>query len=181
MPIIKIISNFFKLLTEDAKPYQVGLGFAFGFLLGFQPATLLSFILFLIFWIIKVNKAAGILGLIIFKIIALIIEPLIVPIGSLFLEGIPALTPLWTKLRSLPIVPFTRFYNTAVMGGFIIGIVGFVPVFLGFRILYIYYKENLREKFLNSKFIKIVKSIPIINLFFSVKNTVENATEKIGG
>ncbi len=181
MLFLKIISNFLKLLTEDAKPYQVGLGFAFGFLLGFQPFTLLSFIIFLIFWVIKVNKASGILALVLFKIVAIIVEPLIVPIGSFVLEGIPALIPFWTMLRSMPIVPFTRFYNTSVMGGLIVGLIGFVPVFILFRNFYQYYKEKLQKKLVNSKIVKILSSLPIINFFLKVDKKLKNIDSRAEG
>ena len=172
MFIIKLLSNFFKLFTKDNNPTQVGLGFAMGFLISFQPFTLLSVIFFFIFWIFKVNKTAGFISFFIFKFIAFLIEPLVVPIGSLLLEGIPSLEPFWTSLRSAPIVPYTEFYNTSVMGGLIVGIVGFIPVTLIFRKLYIIYKEKYREKIAKSKFMKIFKGLPIINLFFKVNETI---------
>lgn len=170
MFILDFLSELGDFLKEDAKPVQVGLGFAFGFLMAFQPFSLLSIIFFLIFFVIKINKAAGFFGLALFKPLALLVEPLAVMLGALLLEDSEALLPLWTALRNTPVVPFTRFYNTAVMGGLVIGIVGFVPVVLIFRQLTIVYNDKLREKIKKSKFMKAFMALPFVKIFFKVKS-----------
>lgn len=173
MFILDFFSELGSFLKEDAKPVQVGLGFAFGFLMAFQPFSLLSIIFFLIFFIIKINKAAGFFGLALFKVLALLVEPLAVMLGALLLEDTAFLLPLWTSLRNMPIVPLTRFYNTAVMGGLVIGVLGFVPVVLIFKQLTVIYNEKYREKIVNSKFMKLFKTLPIIKLFFKVKSIAD--------
>jgi hypothetical protein len=43
-------------------------------------------------------------------------------------------------------VPFTRFYNTVVLGSFVIALVCFVPVIFGARWLLAYYHAHWKEK-----------------------------------
>ncbi|MBI4978387.1 MAG: TIGR03546 family protein [Spirochaetes bacterium] len=146
MFFLKIFTTILDLLKKDQNPTQVGLGVAFGLVMAFQPMTLLWVIIFMIFFVIKVNKASGFLSLFLFKIIAVCAEPLVVQAGAFVLEGIPALRPLWAQLRSTPFIPLTKFYNTAVMGGLVVGIVLFFPSFLFGKWAYAFYKDNLKEK-----------------------------------
>lgn len=153
LDIFNIFKHLMDLLKKDQDPTQVGLAVAFGFLMAFQPPTILSVLIFMIFFVIKVNKAAGFLSLFLFKIIAVAVEPLVVPFGAFVLMDVSFLVPLWTKLRNIPIVPHTKFYNTAVMGGLLVGIIGFIPMFIGAKKAYVFYRDNIREKipFLRSK------------------------------
>ncbi|MEK6795386.1 MAG: TIGR03546 family protein [Spirochaetota bacterium] len=146
LDILNIFKHLMDLLKKDQNPTEVGLAIAFGFVMAFQPVSLLSVVIFVIFFVIKVNKAAGFLSLFLFKIIAVAVEPAVVPLGAFVLMDIPFLVPLWAKLRNIPIVPQTKFYNTAVMGGFLVGIIGFLPMFLGGKKAYIFYRDKVRDK-----------------------------------
>lgn len=150
--MLKIILKVVKFLKDDANPHEVGLAFMYGFILGFQPFSLLSVVIFIIFFVTKTNKAAGFLGLAFFKLIAVLVEPAAVGLGAFFLT-MNALEPFWTALRNIPIVPLTKFYNTAMLGGTLFGLVGFFPAYLISKKLYIQYKDKIKERvvFLRSK------------------------------
>lgn len=147
MWLLKPIKAILRFLRLDANPHYVGIATMFGFLIGFQPFSLYSVLLFIIFFIIKSDKSAWILSFLFFKIIANLIEPGISAVGSAFLEHIPALIPIWTALRNIPIVPLTKFYNTVAMGGFVIGIVFAVPMYFFGKWFYTFYNTHIRSRF----------------------------------
>lgn len=157
--MIKIISNFVNFFTQDANPHQVALGFAMGFFMSIQPVSLISVIFFCFFFVIKVNKTAGFISMFIFGVFSIIIEPIIVILGAFILIDLEFLHNFWITLRNIPFIQVTRFYNTAVMGGFITGLLLFFPVYFLTKLVYNKYKKYILSFLKNNFIVKALRGV----------------------
>ena len=54
-------------------------------------------------------------------------------VGRKLLLETPALTPLWTALYNVPVVPLTNFNNTVTLGSLIVSVVAWLPLFFLLR------------------------------------------------
>jgi uncharacterized protein (TIGR03546 family) len=120
--LLKQIFAFLKLLNSDTGSYQLASGIACGFILGMTPAlSLQSLLIFTILFFFRVQIGAVFLAAFFFKFIAYLLDPAFDTMGQIVLEN-ESLKPLFTTLYNLPIVPFTRFNNSIVMGSGIVAI-----------------------------------------------------------
>src|SRR4029077_16844645 len=79
-------------------------------------------------------------------------------VGLIFLVKISALKPFWTRLYNMPIVPYTKFNNTLVMGSLVIGLIFFIPIYFLAREGVLVYRRTLHEKILKLKILQIIKA-----------------------
>ena len=147
-----------KLLNSDKGENQIAAGVACGLILGFAPSfspqTLLVFVIILLF---RIQIGAAFTSAFFFAMVAYLFDPMLNSVGQIALE-LDGLKGLYTTLYNMPIVPFTKFYNSLVMGAAIVSIVAFPFVFVGTRFLIKKYREKVVAKFQNSKFWKAVKA-----------------------
>jgi uncharacterized protein (TIGR03546 family) len=155
MPIIKLI----RMMHSETDPRQISLGFALGMIPGFTPLTsphnLLVLLAILIF---RVNIGAALLAWGVFKILAYALDPLFHQIGLFLLARTEFLQGLWTALYNAPLLPYTRFNNTVVMGSLIFALLAFFPVYGGGKFMVVKYRETLREKFSRLKIVQVFRA-----------------------
>jgi uncharacterized protein (TIGR03546 family) len=121
--LLKQLFALIKLLNSETGTAQIAAGIAVGFILGMTPMmSLQAFIVLLILFIFRVQIGAAFLAAFFFKFVAYIFDPLFDSIGFAVLN-MDALHSFFTALYNMPIVPFTRFNNTVVMGAFIITVI----------------------------------------------------------
>lgn len=156
--LLKQIFSFFKMLNSDTGTNQIASGIACGLILGFAPSfslqTLLVFTFVLIF---RVQVGAAFLAAFFFAIPAYLLDGLFDIVGRNVLE-MNALTPLFTTLYNMPIVPFTKFNYTVVMGSGVLSIILAPVVFFISRFLIIKYRQNVVERFKDSKLYKAMSA-----------------------
>lgn len=152
-----LISQFVKGLFKDTEPHQIGLSFAFAFIIGIMPkSNLTAQILLISAFIFKTNIPLTFFMIFIFSMINPLIDKITDPVGFFILTR-DLLKPLFTHLYNMPVIPWTDFNNTVVMGSIIIGAVTFYPLYkLGKRLGTIY-NEKYREKIISSKIVKTLK------------------------
>ncbi len=166
----KLIKSIFNLLHSNISPLEIALGFALGSIIGLTPFfTLHNLFIFLLLIILNVNFSAGMLGIMVFGLIGYLTDPLAHKIGYLLLVEIKSLEPFWTNLYNMPIVPFTRFYNTVVLGSLVISLVLFVPVVIFTKNFVVFYRNNLSSKVQKWKIVKIIKASGIYNFYKKFK------------
>ncbi len=157
--IVKFLAKLISILNSEISPRQIAAGFAFGVMVGLVPiAGLLPYLLTLLSLVINVNLAALAFAAFLFKIISFALDPLANQIGYYFLAKTPALKPFWTALFNMPLVPYTRFNNTIVLGSLIIGLLLFIPMYVGARIGVVRYRTRLRDKFMKFKIVQVLKT-----------------------
>jgi len=168
--IIKFLSKTFALLNGEVSPRQIALGFAYGAIIGLLPANgPLPYVLILLSFIINFNLVAVGLSAAIAKIQSFFIDSLANSIGYYFLTQIPGLKGFWTALYNMPIVAFTRFNNTIVLGSLIIGIAFFIPNYFFIRGLVKLYRVRLRDQVMRFKIVSIVKASSFYKYYVSFK------------
>jgi uncharacterized protein (TIGR03546 family) len=94
----------------------------------------------------RVNLTSALIACTLFSIIGFAADPLLDKVGYIFLINIKVLKPFYTWLYNLPLVPFTKFNNTVVMGSLIAGILLIVPNGIFAKKMLVYYRENYRDK-----------------------------------
>jgi uncharacterized protein (TIGR03546 family) len=153
--IIKLI----KLIHSDRDPRQISLGFALGMVPGLTPITSphnLLVLLALLFF--RANISAAILSWAVFSVLSFALDPLFNQIGLFLLTGVGALEGFWTTLYNAPLVPYTRFNNSVVMGSLIFSLLAFYPVYLEGRLMVVKYRETFVERFNRWKFVQVLKA-----------------------
>lgn len=121
--LLKQIFAFLKLLNSETGDIQIATGIAAGFILGMTPAlSLQSLIVFVLLFFFRIQIGAAFLSAFFFAFMAFLLDPLFDSVGRAILE-MQSLQGFFTTLYNMPIVPFTRFNNSVVMGS---GVVAFL-------------------------------------------------------
>lgn len=156
--LIKQLINFIRLLHSEDGTQQLAWGLTLGVFLGFSPFfSLQTFFVFLIVLVFKVQFGAATLSAFFFKMIAFLIDPLADLIGKYTLES-ESLRSTWTTLYNLPVIPYTRFNNSIIMGSFILAL-GLSPfLYFGFKILIQKYRTHVVHVFEQSRAWKAFKA-----------------------
>ncbi len=108
--------------------------------------------------LININLSIMFVAAAIFKLLAFLVDPIANQVGYALLAKTSALHGLWTMLYNVPLVPYTKFNNTIVMGSFVIGILLLIPMYFFGRWGVTRYRSTWREKFERMKIMKILKA-----------------------
>ncbi|MBT3235908.1 MAG: TIGR03546 family protein [Bdellovibrionales bacterium] len=156
--ILKQIFGLLKVLNSDTGSNQIASGIAFGLILGFIPAlslqTVFTFVLILIF---RVQLGAVLISAFFFAFPAYLFDHTFNQLGSYILE-MEGLRSLFTTLYAMPIIPYTRMFNSLVMGATAMAFMLFPLVFVIFRFLIIKYREKVVAKIKDTKLFKMLQA-----------------------
>jgi uncharacterized protein (TIGR03546 family) len=145
--LLKLLQSLAKTLHSDGTPNQIAMGVALGAALGLTPlVNVHSLVILVLLMILNVSFGAGMLGWMLFAPIGFLLDPLFDLIGGSLLTGVPAFEPLWTRLDSMPLVPFTNFNNTIVLGSLVVWLLLFVPIYLLARVAVVRYRLSIGER-----------------------------------
>ena len=118
-----------KGLQANDSPRQMAFGVALGMLIGLVPkGNLIAILLITILFAIKVNRGSGLASAFVFSWVGVLLDPLSHYIGGSILT-MSALEPTFVWLSEMPLVPWTNFNNTVVMGSVVLGLFLFYPVY----------------------------------------------------
>jgi uncharacterized protein (TIGR03546 family) len=109
------------------------------------------------------------LGLAIFSSIAYIFDPIFHSIGYWLLVDVEFLRDFWTSIYQASVIPFTRFYNTVVMGSTFISIILFVPVLILTRWLVKNYREKIDPHIQKLPLFQMFKATKIYSMYQKIK------------
>ena len=110
-------------------PHQLGLGMAFGVAVGLIPKdSLLPYAIGVVAILSTANLLCFGIGVILAHVISPALDHITHVIGSWFLTFSP-LEPIWANIIELPLVPWTRFNNSVVMGTLVLGVLLAVPTY----------------------------------------------------
>ena len=175
MFIVQYFSKLLKILRSGASPPQIAGGLILGMMMGLSPSfiSLTNLFLVLLLIILNVNISMAIFSYAIFSGIAYLIDPWFHTLGYNLLVNVDGLRGLWTNLYNTPLVPFTRFNNTVVMGSLVISIGLLLPVYFLSKKLVISYREKLEPKVQKMKWVKLLKSNQIYQWYEKIRNLGE--------
>jgi uncharacterized protein (TIGR03546 family) len=130
--ILWIFRQFFHLrsaIKGQDTARQLAFGCALGMMLGLLPkGNLLALAISLIILCSRVNLSTAALCALGFSVLGVNLDALTHFLGQAVLTYEP-IVPLWRALYVLPLVPWTSFNNTVVMGSLVLGILLFYPVY----------------------------------------------------
>ncbi|MEM5947537.1 TIGR03546 family protein [Spirochaetia bacterium 38H-sp] len=160
--MIKAIARVIVAFNTNVKKEQIALGAAWGLMLGLVPTGNLLWVLLLVVAVF-IRQHHGMLVLFIFvgRLLAALIVPVVDAIGFAVLTA-PLLYDFWTFLYNLPLIPLSNFNNTLVLGGFILSIAMFLPVFFVVRGFVPFYRMRVVPAIIESKFYKALIRIPVV-------------------
>jgi uncharacterized protein (TIGR03546 family) len=163
--ILKLIQSIIKALHSDGTPGQVAAGLALGSALGLTPLlNVHNLIVFALIVILNVSFGGGMLGWALFVPLGFILDPVFDRIGASLLQT-PSLRPMWTELFNTPLVPYTNFNNTVVLGSVVGWLVLTLPIFFAARYGVARYRATIGERVRQSKFYKAVTASQIYNWY----------------
>ncbi len=157
------IAKLVAALNSNRRPGEIAAGAAFGLLLALVPAgNLLWILLFAVTFFLKINLGIEMLVLAILKLFVFLLDGLLHSIGLAVLTA-PPLFGWFTWLYNMPTLPFFRFQNTVVMGGFLVGLLLWLPAyFLAIRFVRIY-RDRLRDRIASSKVVQGFTRLPLVS------------------
>ncbi len=130
MLILNQLFKFLKLLHSETGHHQMAGGVVLGMFMGLTPMLTLSQVFYLLVLLcVRINFGAAFIAMALFKGLAFACDPFLDRLGSLALRNDSA-EPIWTALYNMPVVPYTFFYNTVVMGSILTSLALSIPVFL---------------------------------------------------
>ena len=163
--LLKQIFAFLKLLNSDTGTNQLASGLAMGLVIGFSPfLSLQTLIVITLCFFFRIQLGAAFLSAFFFKFVAFLLDPVADLIGRAVLES-SVLRPAFVSLYNMPIVPFTRFNNSIIMGSGIIGFVLAIPMFFVFKSMIIKYRHALETYIKSTKWWKAMKATALFKWY----------------
>ncbi len=173
--LARLLISFIQALNSNDSPRQLGLGFALGAILGLTPvASPHNLAIMILIYIFNVNLPLAFWGAALYKILALFLSGISDMIGYALLVKTPTLFVFWTTLYNLPIIPWTKFYNTVVLGGFLLSLILFIPNYFLAKGLVHWYRKNLHPKLQKMRIYTWLKSTLFFN-WYEKYNRVRSA------
>jgi len=167
---INLLKKLIKALNENASPAQLAGGAVFGTFLGLCPGFGLHKIAVIILVIIiNVNISMVIFSSALFGIIGFALDPVFHAIGKQLLLK-DSLEKLWASLYNMPVVPFTKFNNTVMLGSLVVCIIIALPVFLFFKQFVIVYRSKIKDKLEKFRIVKFFKATGIYSIYQRYKS-----------
>lgn len=171
--LINTIRQYLKNLNE-APVEQISLGVILGMFVGLLPVSINSVIIGFFLMALKTDKMSGVLTALVFGLFGGLIDRVAHVLGYFVLVQVPFLQPLWTALYNLPLMAFSGFNNTIVMGNTVIGLLLIVPLNIAVKKGLAKYRatafaswavENLAENKKLTGLFNLFRGINLFNLF----------------
>jgi uncharacterized protein (TIGR03546 family) len=164
--ILKQIFAFIKLLNSETGNVSIAAGVTCGFILGMTPTlSLQSLIVFLILFFFRVQIGAAFLAAFFFKLVAYLLDPLFNIVGEKVLE-IESLQGFFTTLYNMPLIPFTRFNNSIVMGSAVITFALSPLIFIISQYFIIKYRVHVLARFKTTKVWKAIEATKFYQWYY---------------
>ena len=164
--LLKQLFQFVKLLNSDTGTNQIAAGIAAGFILGMTPAlSLQTFLIFICIFVFRIQIGAAFVSAFFFKFIAFLLDPAFDAVGFWFLN-LPSLQSIFTQAYNMPIVPFTRFNNTIVMGSGVLSILLSPFVFFAAWFIVRQYRATIVARYKQTKFWKAIEATSFYKWYY---------------
>ncbi len=164
--ILKQLFAFIKLLNSDTGNISLAAGMTCGFILGMTPVlSLHSLLIFLILFFFRIQIGAALIMAFFFKFTAFLLDPIFHSVGKQVLE-MESLKGLFTTLYNIPLIPYTRFNNSIVMGSAVITFLLAPIVFLLSQYFIVKYREIVVARFKETKLWKALQATKFYQWYY---------------
>jgi len=165
LTLVKLLQSLVKALHSEGTPGQLAAGLALGSILGLTPLlSLHNALVFTLILMLNVSFAGALLGWAVFIPVGFLLDPVFDSIGHTLLFT-PSLTPFFTSLYNMPVVPLTNFNNTVTLGSLAVSLVLFIPFFFLFRWAVARYRATIGERVKQSKWYRAVTASKLYNVY----------------
>ena len=165
LTLVKLLQSLVKALHSEGTPGQLAAGLALGSILGLTPLlSLHNALVFALIVMLNVSFAGALLGWAVFIPVGFLLDPVFDSIGHTLLFT-PSLTPFFTSLYNMPVVPLTNFNNTVTLGSLAVSLVLFIPFFFLFRWAVARYRATIGERVKQSKWYRAVTASKLYNVY----------------
>ena len=161
--VIGWIARILAGLYSNRRPGEVAAAIACAVVLALMPANnLLWYTLLILLFFVQVNQAVALVFIALLSPFSALVDPALHRVGYTILT-IDSLHPFFTWLSNVPLMPFTRFNNSLVLGGLVVGLIAWIPVFLLSRILVMAFRLNVVPRIASSKPVQAIMKVPLVN------------------
>ncbi|MDD5584788.1 MAG: DUF2062 domain-containing protein [Candidatus Omnitrophica bacterium] len=176
---VNIPARILTILQLNISPVEVAGGVCLGMFLGFIPLNgPMAFMLFIFFFVFKVNRLSAVITLPFFKLLYLLgVSSLAERVGGYLLLEAGFLTGFWQKITSLPILALLDLNNTLIAGGMALSIALCLPVYLLARFIYCSFIAPNLKKIQESKLAKRITRYTVVNKVIAKMDIIRNKTK----
>lgn len=176
---INIPARILAILELNISPAEVAGGVCLGMFLGFIPLNgPMALLLFLFFFITKINRFSTVLTLPLFKLFYVLgISSVAEKIGGYFLIDANYLVGFWRAVTHLPVLALLDLNNTLVSGGLILSIALTLPVYLIARFIYVKFIERNLRKLQESRLAKRITANKLASSVVKNMDKIRSRTE----
>lgn len=166
MLLLRLLQKLVKTLNSEGTPTQVALGIAAGSILGLTPLlNLHNLVALAAIAFFNISFPAAMLGWFIFEPVGFLLDPVFHTIGAALLTDTPPLTGAWTEMYNTPVIPFSNYNNTVVLGSLIGWAILFLPIFLLARVGVAKYRERILTRLEKTRLFQAVKASKLYDLY----------------
>ena len=166
LTLLKLLQSLIRTLHSDGTPGQVAAGMALGAALGLTPLMNVHNLMILaLIFVLNVSLGGALLGWALFAPFGFLLDPVFDRVGRQLLLEAPSLQPIWTSWFNAPVVPYTNFNNTIVLGSFIVWLALSLPIFFAARYAVSRYRATLGERVRRSRFYNAVTASRAYNVY----------------
>ncbi len=163
--LLKLIQSLIATLHSEGTPGQVAAGMALGAALGLTPLmNVHNLVVLSVLVLLNVSFGGGMLGWALFVPLGFLLDPVFHAIGLNLLEA-PSLRGLWTTMYNTPLIPYTNFNNTIVLGSVVGWLVLAVPIFFAARWGVARYRATIGERVKRSRLYKAIMASKAYNIY----------------
>ena len=163
--LLKLLQSIIKTLHSEGTPGQVAAGIALGAALGLTPLmNVHNLIVFSLIVLLNVSFGGGMLGWALFVPVGFLLDPVFDRIGASLLQA-PSLRALWSAWYNTPLVPYTNFNNTIVLGSVVAWLALAIPIFFAARYGVARYRATIGARVQRSKLYKAITASQVYNWY----------------
>ena len=165
MFVLKLLVKLVKVLNSETSAASLAAAVTLGMVLGLVPLfTLQAAVAVLVLLFFRVNIAAALLGMGLFKLAGLALGGTFHSIGAALLEK-PSLFGFWTGVVNAPLLSFANLNHSVTLGATLAAVVLALPVFLLAKALVSQYRSRFNEWFTQLGFVSAFRGSKIYQLY----------------
>lgn len=166
LTLLKLLQSLIKTLHSDGMPGQVAAGIALGAALGLTPLiNVHNLVIVALILVLNVSFGGALLGWALFAPFGFLLDPVFDRVGRQLLLETPSLQPMWASWFNAPVVPYTNFNNTIVLGSVIGWLALSLPIFFAARYAVSRYRATLGERVRRSRLYNAVTASKAYNVY----------------
>jgi uncharacterized protein (TIGR03546 family) len=176
---VNIPARILSILQLNISPAEVAGGVCLGMFLGFIPLNgPMALLLFIFFFLFKINRFSTLITLPLFKLLYLLgVSSLTERIGGYLLLDVNFLTGFWEWTTSLPVLAWVGLNNTLVAGGLVFSIILCLPVYLLVKLIYAKFIAHHLNKIQGSKLVKRITRYKFVNKVINKMDLIRSKTK----